>query len=631
MKSFFIDHKVIFSVCILLYTVTGISQIRSDLYISVTYTDSVDAVCFYPRTSPPAKGYPAIIDVHGFGLSKETEIPFCTTYAAKGYVTLAYSVRGHGSSSGLSQIMSNVERNDLACVLSFVKSLPNIDSNSVGIIGSSQGGLHGLWAVTDQLPVKAIVSDVIIPSWASDMFSNGCIRRTFLNLLKTADVRWDPVRDTLWELVRRDMYDSLLEFFPRGRDINVGENQTSSIPLMMFLKWQDHYFSPADGIRSFLNLPEPKKLYVGTQGHWSDLSVSDWLFQSDQLSRWFQQFLKGSPSGILEEPQFAYSCSSLPIDSNGYFKWTGYSSPTWPPAGIELFRYYLHSDSLISLSTPSGSADSFYLGNKYLNPSYTFDTAFVEGFKGPRFDVVLPKSVRTFLSPVLAEDLIWIGQPKMRLFVHSDNKVFPLHVQIYEVDSTGNKYFINRINYTKRHWIPGSSAWIEVEGIPHAHMFSKGSRIGIEFTNIDKNNRMLLGNFPFVLPIFENCGVTIFYGPGYPSYIELPLIGNPVFVKSDEKGEQDKSFLLSNYPNPFNPKTIITLNIPVKSRITLKVYNILGEEVSTLVEGFEDAGIRRWEWDASAYSSGVYFVKAGIQPLKGSSSYYGLRKIILLK
>ena len=145
MKPVFYSYCRNLFICSIVCTAIGGSQIRHDAYITVAHNDSVDAVYFYPNSSPPPSGYPAILDVHGFGLSKETEIPFCTIYAAKGYVTLAYSVRGHGASSGLSTIMSTDERSDLTYVLSFLRSLPDVDTNSVGIVGSSQGGLHGLY------------------------------------------------------------------------------------------------------------------------------------------------------------------------------------------------------------------------------------------------------------------------------------------------------------------------------------------------------------------------------------------------------------------------------------------------------------------------------------------------------
>ena len=111
----------------------------------------------------------------------------------------------------------------------------------------------------------------------------------------------------------------------------------------------------------------------------------------------------------------------------------------------------------------------------------------------------------------------------MRLYVASESEKFPLHAQIYEVDGSGKKYFINRINFTARHWRPGDAEWIGAEGIPHAHMFSAGSRIRIELTNIDKTNRPVMGIYPFVLPLFAKSSVTVSFGADHPSYIELPV------------------------------------------------------------------------------------------------------------
>jgi len=122
-------------------------------------------------------------------------------YAANGYATLAYSVRGHGLSSGASTIMSTQERLDLRSVIEYMKHMPNVDSCAIGIVGSSQGGLHGLWAVVDGLDVKAVCTDVIVPQWASDMLTNGSVRRTLLLLLATKSVRYTSLRDTLLSFV----------------------------------------------------------------------------------------------------------------------------------------------------------------------------------------------------------------------------------------------------------------------------------------------------------------------------------------------------------------------------------------------------------------------------------------------
>jgi len=72
--------------------------------------------------------------------------------------------------------------------------------------------------------------------------------------------------------------------------------------------------------------------------------------------------------------------------------------------------------------------------------------------------------------------------------------------------------------------------------------------------------------------------------------------------------------LMQNYPNPFNPATTIIYEIPVKGLVSLKVYDLLGREVRTLVNEIKDAGRYQVTMDASNLASGVYFysIKAGV-------------------
>ncbi len=83
--------------------------------------------------------------------------------------------------------------------------------------------------------------------------------------------------------------------------------------------------------------------------------------------------------------------------------------------------------------------------------------------------------------------------------------------------------------------------------------------------------------------------------------------------------------LSQNYPNPFNPSTTINYSVPEKSFVTLKVYNVLGKEVASLVNNQEDAGSHQVNFNAINLSSGMYFytIRAG--------NFTATKKLILLK
>ncbi|MFA6457558.1 MAG: T9SS type A sorting domain-containing protein, partial [Bacteroidota bacterium] len=71
-----------------------------------------------------------------------------------------------------------------------------------------------------------------------------------------------------------------------------------------------------------------------------------------------------------------------------------------------------------------------------------------------------------------------------------------------------------------------------------------------------------------------------------------------------------KEFALEqNYPNPFNPATVISYQLPVNSHVSLKVFDVIGREVATLVNEVKEAGRYSVMFDASEFSSGIYFTR----------------------
>ena len=68
-------------------------------------------------------------------------------------------------------------------------------------------------------------------------------------------------------------------------------------------------------------------------------------------------------------------------------------------------------------------------------------------------------------------------------------------------------------------------------------------------------------------------------------------------------------WLNQNYPNPFNPETTIEYHLPGQTRVTIKVFDLLGREVSTLVDGVKGPGYESVKFDAHGLASGLYFYR----------------------
>jgi hypothetical protein len=93
-----------------------------------------------------------------------------------------------------------------------------------------------------------------------------------------------------------------------------------------------------------------------------------------------------------------------------------------------------------------------------------------------------------------------------------------------------------------------------------------------------------------------------------------------------EVSSQPLSYVLQqNMPNPFNPTTLINYELPEAGHVVLKVYNMLGQEVATLVDEMEEAGFKTARFDGSNLSSGVYFYRLT------AGGFSDMKKMILVK
>ena len=159
------------------------------------------------------------------------------------------------------------------------------------------------------------------------------------------------------------------------------------------------------------------------------------------------------------------------------------------------------------------------------------------------------------------------------------------------------------------------------------------TRIDLQDGNHDYNNWWFAGQD--TLPTYVSNGSTfesvtgvVYYA--FSNYKLIPrknadIVGFVTDVKDEANSQPSAYHLNQNYPNPFNPSTVISYSIPKAGMVTVKVYNMLGQEVQTLVNQFQTPGNHQITFNGSSLSSGVYFYRIN------SENYNMVRKMVLLK
>ena len=212
-----------------------------------------------------------------------------------------------------------------------------------------------------------------------------------------------------------------------------------------------------------------------------------------------------------------------------------------------------------------------------------------------------------------------------------------------EVDSLGNVYVggvTNSSSYiTIKYDVNGNLLWSRVQISQQIPYFP--------VLKLDKNRNVYMsfvsfrpGNFSnYAVVKYNNEGVqqwmAEYYNTGFSHIYDLTLdtqaniyvtgasggghgysIATVKFVQTPTQINQstnniipDSYWLGQNFPNPFNPKTVIQYQIPVKGLVSLKVFDVLGNEVAQLLNGNQEAGSYEAEFDGSGFGSGIYFYR----------------------
>ncbi len=171
-----------------------------------------------------------------------------------------------------------------------------------------------------------------------------------------------------------------------------------------------------------------------------------------------------------------------------------------------------------------------------------------------------------------------------------------------------------------------------------------GDTLKINTINIANSKFMVVGSSQYNIPFTQTSNITIKFTPnglGKDS-TQIILTSNttkgldtlkaygtgtlPTTSIHPEKNFVPTEYSISqNYPNPFNPSTLINYQLPISSYVTLKVYDMLGKEVATLVNGEKKVGVYEVNFDGSQLSGGIYFYRLT------AGKFSEIKKMVLVK
>jgi len=590
---------------------------RKDFYFTTRDGVKLDCTKFFQTSNDymPDNGWPVIIYCHGYGDSKEIELATAYAQAGYGYYTFCYSMRGQGFSEGLSNLISTTEMDDLKEIVNYVKldKKFSIDTNKIAIMGSSQGAIIPYMAACNGLNVRTVLSDLSSPVFASNWIENGCIKTTlyFSVSYDSTTVRYtNEVQNIQRYILSKDpaLWDSLAAILPQNRDFgnNVVKNK---VPMLLSNAWQDEFFNATGNIKGSASLNPPFRLYIGAiDGHGADTTLDENIFLSDYESEWLDYWLYDEPNHITDSAKYIYASSHYPLNGN-MWDFTQFTSNQWEPANISPLKLYFHTNHLLGLNPNNTATDTLTFENAVLDTSLTMIDALDDEFSGLDFFQSFQKRVVGFETTVLKGSLYMVGTPKANFYYSSDANVCQFNIQIWEVDPGSSSHLVTRINYTDRHYSPGTVRQTTVEGQAHSHIFQKGNKIRIILTNIDTQpaDSFLLTN-PFVLPVLEPAHNVIYMSKNYLSYIELPIKDlTPDDVAEDT--QEDSFETLEIFPNPCTQETKLIVHIKNADFYKIELSDELGNKLRTLNNDFLYPGIHNFNSQMQNFTSGLYFVR----------------------
>lgn len=214
---------------------------------------------FIPAGAHIQKPWPLVIIAHGWGSNRSRVLRYARPIWEAGYALFMYDVRSHGASDPVKAASAYLFRDDLLSALQYTSSRPEIDPAAIGVLGHSLGGLGTILAVTEGIPVSAVITDSM-PSQFEVIVSSE-LRRRRLPLFPLAQL---IPRIWFWRLG-----ESLKTYRQRDPVMLLNERRKGmQLPMLMVHSKGDNFIPPSE-LEYFMSKADPpvEHLWVNSGGH----------------------------------------------------------------------------------------------------------------------------------------------------------------------------------------------------------------------------------------------------------------------------------------------------------------------------------------------------------------------------
>ena len=257
---------------------------------------------YEPDGTAPAGGWPAVVVLHGLGGSKDSVAAIAQVFAAHGYAALAYSSRGHATSTGDVELAGPNEISDERAIVGYLTGLPEVSNTNVGAWGISYGGGQTWNGLAAGIPYKAAEvvetwTDLYSALWPQDVAKSGIV----LGFAKSIEARSPLIAANETDAVRSTNLGTIRALVaPRSAYSKLASIKT---PTYMFQGRVDYAFDVTQAVNGFSKIGGPKHLYIGQFGHTpSTFPGPDFAYVMAQGLAWFDHYLQGAPNGIDKTP-----------------------------------------------------------------------------------------------------------------------------------------------------------------------------------------------------------------------------------------------------------------------------------------------------------------------------------------